>query len=88
MTRLSRVPQVVRPAATAEVRAYLTAQPPRARRALQTSAGVVRAAAPGAVQAFSDGIPGFKLDGKALVWYAGWTEHVSLYPLGATAKRR
>ena len=73
--------------ASAEVRDYLKAQPPGTRKALRALATAIRSAAPGATDAFSYRIPAFKLDGKMLIWYAGWKEHVSVYPLGPTAKR-
>ncbi|MFL5654230.1 MAG: iron chaperone [Ktedonobacteraceae bacterium] len=43
----------------------------------------IHKAAPDAVETMSYGMPTFDLNGKHLVFFAGWKHHISLYPLPA-----
>jgi uncharacterized protein YdhG (YjbR/CyaY superfamily) len=65
----------------AGVDAYLAKQPPEQRAVIERLREIVRAIAPDATEAISYGIIGLKLDGRVLVWLAGWKRHVSIYPL-------
>ena len=73
--------------AAAQVRRYLSAQPAAHRSALRKIRATIRATAPRAVEHFSYGIPGFRLNERPLVWYAAFKQHVSLYPVTAAIKR-
>jgi uncharacterized protein YdhG (YjbR/CyaY superfamily) len=68
------------------VREYLAALPKDARKALRTVRTVVRVSVPAATEHFSYGIPGFRIDGQPLVWYAAFRNHFSLYPMGTATR--
>ena len=88
VSRVQRSSRVATDKATAaQVKAYLAALPADARKVLLKFREAIRAAAPGVVEGFSYGIPNFKLDGRSLVWYAAWKEHVSIYPMGDAIRR-
>jgi uncharacterized protein YdhG (YjbR/CyaY superfamily) len=71
----------------AKRRDYFASLPPEVRARMKAIRDLVRAIAPDAIEVFSYGIPGFKLDGKPLVWYAAFTHHTSLYPMTASIRK-
>jgi uncharacterized protein YdhG (YjbR/CyaY superfamily) len=71
----------------AQIRAYHASLPSAARRVLKALQAELRAAAPGARQAFSYRVPAYAMDGRMLVWCAGWREHVAIYPVTQAMQR-
>ena len=71
----------------AQVNAYIAAFPPNARKALKQVRATVKATAPRAEEAFSYRMPAFRLNDRVLVWYAAFTNHFSLFPIGASITR-
>lgn len=69
------------------VRSYLASLPPAARQNVRQVRETIRTAAPGAVEGVSYGIIGYKLDGRMLLYCAGWEKHTSVYPLTAGIRR-
>ena len=69
------------------MRDYFAALPPDRRRALRKLRAAIRQAAPGAVEGFSYRMPLFRLDGRPLIWYAAFTHHIGVYPIGAAIRR-
>jgi uncharacterized protein YdhG (YjbR/CyaY superfamily) len=63
------------------VEAYLGSFPDEVRPVLEQVRTAIRAAVPGAQETISYDIPTFKLDGRAVVYFAGWKHHVSVYPI-------
>ena len=71
----------------AKRRAYFASLPPAVRSRMKAVRDMVRGIAPDAVEVFSYGIPGFRLHGKPLVWYAAFKHHTSLYPMTASIRK-
>ncbi len=59
---------------------YIGSLPAEVRTVLERVRETVRAAVPGAGEAISYDIPTVTLDGRALLHFAGWKQHISLYP--------
>ena len=73
--------------AAAQVREYIASKPAEAQPRLRAIRAAIKAAAPKAVEHFSYGIPGFRLDDQSLAWYAAWKTHTSMYPLTKGTRR-
>jgi uncharacterized protein YdhG (YjbR/CyaY superfamily) len=65
---------------------YLETFPEGVREILQKVRQTIRNATPESVEAISYGIPTFKLDGRNLVHFAGWKNHVGFYPTPSMTK--
>ena len=59
---------------------YIATQPETVRAILQRVRGTIRKAVPRAQEVISYQIPAYKLDGGAVIYFAGWKEHYSIYP--------
>ena len=62
---------------------YISTFPADIQAILENVRQAIQKAAPEAAETISYGIPTFNLNGKHLVFFAGWKHHVSLYPLPA-----
>jgi uncharacterized protein YdhG (YjbR/CyaY superfamily) len=65
---------------------YIASQPEGAQGVLERVRAVIRKAVPRAEEVISYQIPAFKLDGAAVIYFAGWKEHYSLYPITEKAQ--
>jgi uncharacterized protein YdhG (YjbR/CyaY superfamily) len=64
--------------------AYLATLPADQREALQRLRAQIARLVPDAEETIGYGMPAFKLRGRAVVWFAAWKAHCSLYPLTGT----
>ena len=70
------------------VRTYFASTPPKARAALKKIRAAIRSVTPRADESFSYRMPGFKLDGRTLVWYAAFKNHCSMFPMTGPIRRK
>ncbi len=61
------------------VDAYIKKFPANIQLVLKKIRQIIQAAAPEAVETISYGMPGYKLNGKPLVYFAGWKTHIGFY---------
>ena len=62
---------------------YVASHPSPANQLLRKVRAVIRKAVPGAVESLSYGIPTYKVNGRPVIYFAGWKEHYSIYPSSA-----
>ncbi|HEX2676717.1 MAG TPA: DUF1801 domain-containing protein [Polyangiales bacterium] len=74
------MPNTKRKTKTLTVDQYIAAREPRVRRALRRVRSIVRKAMPAAEEVISYQIPAYRLDGRIVLFFAGWKEHFSIYP--------
>ena len=68
-------------AAYATVDEYIASFPPDVQRTLEEVRAAIRAVVPGTEERISYGIPTFSLNGRYVVYFSGWKQHVSVYPI-------
>jgi uncharacterized protein YdhG (YjbR/CyaY superfamily) len=59
---------------------YIAAHPADVQAVLKRVRRTIRKTLPRAEEAISYQIPAYKLEGRAALYFAGWKQHVSLYP--------
>lgn len=62
---------------------YLDMQPEATRAILEPVRNAIRKAVPAAEETISYNIPAYKLNGRVFLYFAGWKQHFSLYPVGS-----
>jgi uncharacterized protein YdhG (YjbR/CyaY superfamily) len=70
---------------------YIASRPAPVRRVLRRVRTAIRRALPKADETISYQIPAYRLDGRTVIYFAGWKAHYSIYPatkrLAAAFKR-
>ena len=71
----------------ANVDEYIGQFPESTRMKLEQIRGLIRTAMPNAEEVISYAIPAYRLNGRPVVYFAGYEKHVSLYPLPHDASK-
>jgi uncharacterized protein YdhG (YjbR/CyaY superfamily) len=69
----------------ASIADYIAAQPKAVQGALKSVRSAIRKAIPQAEESLSYKIPTYKIDGRVVIYFAGWAKHYALYPSGPKA---
>jgi len=60
---------------------YIATFPKDVQKILEELRATIKAAAPDAEETISYNIPTFTLHGTYLIYFAGWKNHISMYPI-------
>ena len=60
---------------------YIASFPDDAQKTLEELRATIKAAAPESEETISYNIPTFTLNGKYLIYFAGWKNHIAIYPI-------
>ena len=60
---------------------YIATFPADVQKILKKVRSTIKAAAPKAEETISYDIPTFKMNGRYLIYFAGWKNHISVYPV-------
>ncbi|MCR5861767.1 DUF1801 domain-containing protein [Flavobacterium sp. J372] len=58
---------------------YINSFPPEIQKILSQIRDIIKIEAPNAVESISYGMPAYKLNGKPLIYFAGYEKHIGLY---------
>lgn len=67
---------------------YLAALPPSTRTVLRQVRRALKAALPKAEEVISYSMPAFRLADGVVIWFAGWKNHVSIYPASKGVRQK
>lgn len=59
---------------------YIAQKPEASQGVLRCVRDAIRRSLPGAEEGMSYAIPTYKIEGRAVLYFAGWKEHFSIYP--------
>lgn len=65
---------------------YMAVMPDPTRELVEQLRAMIKALVPDAKEKISYQIPAFELNGRNLIHFAGWKNHISIYPIPAGAK--
>lgn len=71
----------------ATIDAYIAAQPPVTQTALRAIRAAIQRGMPNAQETIAYSIPAYRLNGRLVLYFAGWKRHCAVYPVSAPMRR-